>query len=378
MTKFRERLLQFGAGWHPVDRGSSNLQPITTRQHKSQRTERHIYGGEGKHFQLKAFGCDLLRGMMSFILGDQRCLTDWRSISFSLRLALIPLHSFLFFLPHTHSHTHCLNTLSSLRISSLSGKEMGLNFLSFLHIWRGALDTGAVVEWRRESCCDALLNVSESAEWQPFELKHLNDAFVLPGRGDGKKEWERKVAPSCSGVPANPALMPPGLHIIISDRSSVSRAFIPAGWKWSLWLLFFGPLPSIPPQFRWLCSVGDAGRSAATSSKSFNFTPCSAASNPPIPQGPSVNPCKIHPPHLPWYVSFFLTLIAPLFPILPALTVSVWVFCWVKNALALSLSLSLSLTLTFAPSVFCTLFFCFFPTFQCECVWWAQAVESVS
>ncbi len=106
MTKFRERLLQFGAGWHPVDRGSSNLQPITTRQHKSQRTERHIYGGEGKHFQLKAFGCDLLRGMMSFILGDQRCLTDWRSISFSLRLALIPLHSFLFFLPHTHSHTH--------------------------------------------------------------------------------------------------------------------------------------------------------------------------------------------------------------------------------------------------------------------------------
>lgn len=139
--------------------------------------------------------------------------------------------SFFSLFPPTYSltHTHCLNTLSSLRISSLSGKEMGLNFLSFLHIWRGALDTGAVVEWRRESCCDVLLNVSESAEWQPFELKHFNDAFVLPGRGNGKKEWERKVA-LCSGVLANPALMPPGLHILsLTVLQWAELSFRPAG-----------------------------------------------------------------------------------------------------------------------------------------------------
>ncbi len=128
---------------------------------------------------------------------------------------------------------------------------MGLNFLSFLHICRGALDTGAVVELRRESCCDLLLNDAESAEWQPFELKHFNDAFVLPGRGDGKKEFVFRS----SGKSCFDATRPP--HII-SDRSSVSRALILAGWKWSLWLHFFGLLPSISPQFRWLCSVGDA------------------------------------------------------------------------------------------------------------------------
>lgn len=308
---------------------------------------------------------------MSFILGDQRCLTDWRSILFSLRLALIPLHSFLFFLPHTHSHTHCLNTLSSLRISSLSGKEMGLNFLSFLHIWCGAFDTGAVVEWRRESCCDALLNVSESAEWQPFELKHLNDAFVLPGRGDGKKEWERKVA-ACSGVPANPALMPPGLHIIISDRSSVSRAFIPAGWKWSLWLLFFGPLPSIPPQFRWLCSVGDAAARLQHRPKVSISHHVQAHRTLLFHKDPLSTPVKSTPPP---------TLIRFLFSHIDSSSVSNFTspHCQCLGVLlGEKCSCALSLSLTFAPSVFCTLSFCFFPTFQCECVWWAQAVESVS
>ncbi len=168
-----------------------------------------------------------------------------------------------------------------------------------------------------------------------------------------------------SGKSCFDATRPP--HII-SDRSSVSRAFIPAGWKWSLWLLFFGLLPSISPQFRWLCSVGDAAAR-------LQRRPKVSISHHVQPHEPSYStrtPVK-YTPHHPTYLDtfpFFLTSIAPLFPILPALTVSVWVFCWVKNALALSHFRALCLLHP--------LFLCFFPTFQCDCVWWAQAVESVS
>lgn len=103
-----------------------------------------------------------------------------------------PSSFFSIFLPHTHSHTLPKDSFIPPAFFSLSGKEMGLNFLSFPHIWRGALDTGAVAEWRRESCCDALLNVSESAEWQPFEVKHFNDAFALADRGTAEKNEKEK------------------------------------------------------------------------------------------------------------------------------------------------------------------------------------------
>lgn len=232
---------------------------------------------------------------------------------------------------------------------------MGLNSLSFPHIWRGTFWHGA--RWQSDAGSRAVTRF-----WMFLKAQgdnHLNwNILMMPSYFQAEaaveKEWEREVVPR-SGVTANPALMPPGRRVLsLTVLQWAELSFRPAGNEVSG---YFSSGRSPPYRH---CS-GDyvasaSGRSSATSSKSFNFTPCSAASNPPIPQGPSVNPCKIHthPPHpnLPWYVSFFLTSIAPLFPILPALAVSVWVFCWVKNALALFLSL------TFSPYVFHTLSFC--------------------
>ncbi len=154
----------------------------------------------------------------------------------------------------------------------------------------------------------------------------------------------------CSGVLANPALMPPGLHILsLTVLQWAELSFRPAGNEVSG---YFSSACSPPYHHSSGDYVALAMRPLGCNSRpkvsiSHHVQP---HSNPPIPQGPSVNPCKIHPPppHLPWYVSFFLTSIAPLFPILPALTVSVWVFCWVKNALALS---HFQRPLSFAPFI---------------------------
>lgn len=166
--------------------------------------------------------------------------------------------SFFSLFPPTHTHTHTLPKHSFIPLHFLSLRERDGPELPVIpaHLAWNILTRGAVAEWRRESCCDSLLNVSESAGWQPFELKHFNDAFVLPGRGSGGKRMRTRSRATFRsyGKSRFDATRPPR---IISDRSSVSRAFISASWKWSLWLLFFGPLPSIPPLFRWLCSFGE-------------------------------------------------------------------------------------------------------------------------
>lgn len=234
---------------------------------------------------------------MSFILGDQRCLTDRRSISFSLRLTLIPLHSFLYFLPPIHTRTHIKQSFMPLHSLSLSGNEMGLNSLSFLHVWRGAFDTGhpsrvtwGVVLWRAFEC---FLKAKSD--------KHLNwNILMMPSYSQAEMAEKKNVKEKSCNVQEL-------LQIPLWCHQATAYYLWPFFGEQSFHfgrlemnsrasLLEAAPLLYLRSSGDYLATV--SGRSAATPSKSFNFTPCSAASNPPIPQGPSVNPCKIqpHPP----------------------------------------------------------------------------------
>lgn len=285
------------------------------------------------------------------------------------RLALYfifsPLRTHLssFFSPFLPTRALTAWTLFHPFLISLSLEKMGL---SFLHVWRGALDTGAPGGVTHGSHAVTRLWMFLKAKSD----KHLNwNILMMPlyFQSEEEKVW---VA---TRVAANHALMPPGCSVLsLTILHWAELSFRPSGNEVSG---YFSSGRSPPYSLR----SGDyvpavSGRSAATPSKSFNFTPCSATSNPPIPQGASVNLCKVRPPP-PTLICFaFLTSMAPLFPILPALTVSVWVFCRVKTLSRPSLSLSLA----FTPAVFHTLSFCVsFQLFGAS-VWWAQAVESVS
>lgn len=158
--------------------------------------------------------------------------------------------------------------------------------------WR-AWHGGARRSDAQEPCCDTTLNVSQSKEWQAFELKHFNDASILYKKKFEFQQELRQIALWCRWDVSYylwPFFTEQSFH---SGRLEMkSRATFLLGAR----------LPS-------LCSGDDAplvsGRSTATPSKSFHFTPCSATLDPPIPKGASVNLCKVWPPHLPWYVPLF-------------------------------------------------------------------------
>lgn len=215
--------------------------------------------------------------------------------------------------------------------------------LSFLHVWRGALDTGAPGGVTHGSHAVTRLWMFLKAKSD----KHLNwNILMMPlyFQSEEEKVW---VA---TRVAANHALMPPGCSVLsLTILQWAELSFRPSGNEVSG---YFSSGRSPPYSLR----SGDyvpavSGRSAATPSKSFNFTPCSATSNPPIPQGASVNLCKVRPPHLPWYVSLSSRRWLLCFQFYqPSLSVSGCSAGW-KRSLAPSLSLarSLSRPLSFTP-----------------------------
>lgn len=124
-------------------------------------------------------------------------------------------------------------------------KRWAQSVVSACLAWR-AWHGGARRSDAQEPCCDMTLNVSQSKEWQAFELKHFNDASILSLR-----RKNLSFNKSCGKSRFDAA----GMYRIISDHSSQSRFFIPAVWKWSLGLLFFWALPfpaSVPVMMhRW-------------------------------------------------------------------------------------------------------------------------------
>lgn len=271
-------------------------------------------------------------------------------------------HPSSFFSLFPPPYTHTLPKHSFIPLDFLSLRERdGPELCHPAHLAWNILTQGAVEEWRRESCCDSLLNVSESAEWQPFELKHFNDAFILPGRGSSGKKNEKEK--SCHVQELRQILLwcHQGRCILsLTALQWAELSFRPAGNEVSGYFSSGRSPPYRHSSGDYVASV--SGRSAATSSKSFNFTPCSAASNPPIPQGPSVNPCKYPQPIPPKKT----TLIRFLFSHIDSSSVSNFTspHCqWLGVLLGEKRSCTLSRSHFLALCLSHPFFLCFFPTF---------------